>query len=434
MALYGLDEEARRTLQEAWPAMEPHVRPAIDDFIADGSKLPHSGAIFCQHEDLIRQTEVAQFRALMSGAFDIDYIETCHRTAQRYAALGLEGRARIYAGNVMLKAVFDMLAQKHRFFAATDAERGKTLTQAIMFDVATTTTLHLEAAAIAREARRRMIDEAIADFDGAISDVIEAIKEVSGLLTATSSTVHQIADDILARMASASSASAETTQSVECTAAATEELSMSIQAIGQQADRGLEMARSAVGDTERTNEAIRLLDEAAKRIGSVVDVISKIASQTNLLALNATIEAARAGEAGKGFAVVASEVKTLANQTSSATKEISQQVVAIQKATKSAVDEISSIAQGINELTSVSTNIASAVDQQAATTGEIAKNIQVAAGKTASASVEIRYIKQEASRSAAAIGEITGWTERLSSRARDLETKVSTFFARVRAA
>jgi methyl-accepting chemotaxis protein len=246
--------------------------------------------------------------------------------------------------------------------------------------------------------------------------------------------VHQIADDILARMASASSAPAETTQSVEVTVAATEELSMSIQEIGQQTDRSLEMARSAVGVTERTNVTIRLLDEAAERIGSVVGLISKIASQTNLLALNATIEAARAGEAGRGFAVVAFEVKTLANQTSGATRKISQQVIAIQEATKSAVDEISLIAQGINELTSVSTNIASALDQQATATGEIAKNIQVAAGKTASASVEIRSIKQEASRSAAAIGEIAGWTERLSSRARDLETKVATFFARVRAA
>ena len=131
-------------------------------------------------------------------------------------------------------------------------------------------------------------------------------------------------------------------------------------------DRSLEMARYAVGDTERTNETTRLLDEAAERIGSVVGLISKITSQTNLLALNATIEAARAGEAGRGFAVVASEVKMLANQTSGATRKISQQVIAIQEATKSAVDEISSIAQGINELTSVSTNIASAVDQQAA--------------------------------------------------------------------
>src|SRR5262249_40528419 len=80
----------------------------------------------------------------------------------------------------------------------------------------------------------------------------------------------------------------------------------------QQTARGQTMARAAATDADRTQASIRSLNEAAERIGSVVEVISQIAGQTNLLALNATIEAPRAGEAGKGFAVVAAEAQHLA--------------------------------------------------------------------------------------------------------------------------
>ena len=85
-------------------------------------------------------------------------------------------------------------------------------------------------------------------------------------------------------MASASIASAETTQRVKAVVAAMQELSVSIQQIGQETMRGLAIARSAVGDTECIDQAVHSLDEAVERIGSVVDLISKVASQTNLLA------------------------------------------------------------------------------------------------------------------------------------------------------
>ena len=215
---------------------------------------------------------------------------------------------------------------------------------------------------------------------------------------------------------------------------ATEELSGSIQEIGQQATSGLGMAQSAVADTERTQNVIGSLNDAAERIGSVVGTISAIAAQTNLLALNATIEAARAGDAGKGFAVVAAEVKTLANQTSRATEDISQQVAAIQEATKRSVAEISSIARIIGKLTTVSTSIASAVQQQSMTTKRDRRK-----HPQRRRPYRTRLRRDPFGRSSGhqrrGGGRRNHHLDRsISARANDLETKVATFFTRVRAA
>ncbi len=434
LAMHRIDERTRSILAETWPVLAPHLERTIDAVVIAITGLPVIGQVVAQNKETVKRLEVSHFQALLGGKLDRTYAESCRQTVEKEAELGLDARIRSTSGSYVAQMSLEVLARKHRFSPAKIAERGKTVAQVISFDVSNAMTLHRQAAERAAMVRRNAIDAAIADFDAAIGAVIEAIKEASASLAMTGDTLKQVADDTLSRMALASSASAETAQRMDATVTATEELSGSIQEIGQQATSGLGMAQSAVADTERTQSVIGSLNDAAERIGSVVGTISAIAAQTNLLALNATIEAARAGEAGKGFAVVAAEVKTLANQTSRATGDISQQVTAIQEATKRSVEEISSIARVIGKLTTVSTSIASAVQQQSMTTRGIAESIHNAAGHTARASVEINSVDEAVTRSVAAVGDITTWTARLSARAKDLETKVATFFTRVRAA
>jgi methyl-accepting chemotaxis protein len=434
LAMHRIDDRVRSVLAETWPLLMPHLEKTIDGMLVAMTHLPTVGGVVEHNKEMIRQLEVAHFKALLGGQLDRYYAESCRNTVQKEAELGFDARIRSTSGNFVIQMTLDVLARKYRVSSAKVAERGRAVAKVISFDVSNAMTLHRQAAEKAAQERRGVIDAAIADFDAAIGEVIEAIKETAASLTNTSSMLRQVAEDTLSRMASASGASAETAQRMDLTVTATEELSGSIQEIGQQATNGLGMAQSAVADTERTQHVIGSLNDAAERIGSVVGTISAIAAQTNLLALNATIEAARAGEAGKGFAVVAAEVKTLANQTSRATGDISQQVAAIQEATKRSVEEISAIARTIGKLTTVSTSIASAVQQQSMTTRGIAESIHTAAGHTARASVEINSVDEAVTRGVAAVGEITTWTDRLSARANDLEMKVASFFSRVRAA
>ncbi len=434
LALHGLDTRACNILRQTWPVIASCLSDAIDEFLAATRHQPAIGAIVDQHRTLIKNLEMSHFQALLGGQLDGAYAELCRKTVQDEAALGLDSRMRSTAGGFVVRAAIRALVRRNRFAARKLARRCNVVSQVVTFDVSNAIALHREAAEQATQVRKQAIDTSIADFAGAIGEVMKAIKETSDSLTSTSVTLKQVTDDTLHRMASASSASAGITQRVRMTVVATEQLSGSIQQIGREATSSLELAQSTVAEAHRTQQEIRSLNDAAEHIGSIVDLISNIASQTNLLALNATIEAARAGEAGRGFAVVASEVKALAQQTSHATGDIARQISTIQEATKRAVDEISAIARSIDRFAAFAHGIASAVTEQGATTREIAGSVNIAADNTAQAALEIGSVEQAAGRSAKAIAEIAGWIERLSRGATDLETRVSTFFAQVRAA
>lgn len=149
------------------------------------------------------------------------------------------------------------------------------------------------------------------------------------------------------------------------------QVSHTIQDVRTAVDETSAISHEAARVTDETNENVAALQEAAKQIGNVVDVIGKVAEKTNLLALNASIEAAHAGDAGKGFAVVANEILELAQQTSESTKDIRDRISKMQERTEATTGAIVQITQIIGTIDSKTSEVADAVEVQTQSVLEI---------------------------------------------------------------
>ena len=220
------------------------------------------------------------------------------------------------------------------------------------------------------------------DLKDAINETVERLSATVRTIQLTSADVGLAAREINMGADDLSKRTEEQASSLEETAATTEELAASVKASAQGsrqaaaiADEAMQAAQSGGAIATEAVAAMARIETASQKISDIIRVIDDIAFQTNLLALNAAVEAARAGDAGKGFAVVASEVRTLAQRSSSAAKDISGLISSSNAEVTGGVKLVRQAGEQLAQILAASQKVAGTIAEISAAAGEQAGGI-----------------------------------------------------------
>lgn len=434
-----IDQAAVAVLREAKPFILAEMPAILDGFYDHIGRFAETAKFFRNRDHMMhaKKMQLQHWAIIMDGRFDETYETSVTKVGEVHNKLGLEPRWYIGGYNALVSGLVRVIADRmpvgrfDRSGAKKKADLQAAVIKASMLDMDLAIAVYIEAG---RRDRSSILERLAGDFEKTIGGVVNIVASAATELQAAAQTMTSSASDAASQSLAVDAASKDASSNVQSVAAATEELTGSIQEISRQVNESARTSTEAARDADQTAEKMHRLSEGAQRIGTVIDLINKIAGQTNLLALNATIEAARAGDAGRGFAVVASEVKSLAEQTARATAEIAGQVGDIQGATTESVKAIAEITAVIKSMSDIATAIAAAVEQQGSATNEISRSVQLAAKSTGEVSTNISKITQSSGETGAAASQVLTAASELSCQSEQLRAEVDKFLATVKAA
>ena len=274
------------------------------------------------------------------------------------------------------------------------------------------------------------------EFDGQdeVARLLEAMQRMQQSLATTVHSVRSGAESVATASAQIaqgnsdlSSRTEEQASSLEQTSATMEQLNATVRQNADNAAQANQLAQSAtqvardggtvVGEVVQT---MRGIESSSKRIADIINVIDGIAFQTNILALNAAVEAARAGEQGRGFAVVASEVRSLAQRSAEAAKEIKSLI-------NDSVERVQSGTLLVDRAGQTIDNIVTSVQKLADIVGEISSASREQSSGISQVGEAVTQLDHATQQNAALVEESAAASESLRSQAQQLVGAVAGF-------